>query len=234
MIWNTWTEHLHSNSADSLKPPKRWESANRENTLWHPRKHVQMVKSTKYFAADSFRRDMQLLCLPKASNHSSDLSCSLHCTSLHLAAEVLYKATHVVPTAEFEMLQFCCVREEDHRLALLPRQWADRLPGLQLFIQPVSWKFPFSVWHFVRKATDCELEKPLGEAQPAAQSYPSVSDRVPLHRWCYSYQLVTVNWSAWRRFDSSKEVALPALVPGELHPGACTHPRGLRAQFTVN
>lgn len=77
---------------------------------------------------------------PKASDSSSALSYSLHCCckNLHLTAQTLYKATCVVPVAEFEML-LSFVREDDHPLTL-PRQQADRLPGLQLLTQPVSWK----------------------------------------------------------------------------------------------
>lgn len=147
------------------------------------------------------------------------------CKNLHLTAQVLHEATPKT------LLSFAT-------WAHVPTKAVSRQAiGLQLLLQPAESFPPLIVWHFIRRATDPKLEKPLGEAQPAAQSHPclpSVGGHVTLCRWCYSCQPTSMNWLARICFASSKERSPAALIPGELHLGACTSPRGLRAQFTVN
>lgn len=156
---------------------------------------------------------------PEASHCSSALSCSLHCCckNLHLAAQMLYKATCAAPMTKFEMLPsfatwvkittgwpFCWGHEQTDYLDYnFSRSQSDE-------------NFPaLVVWHLIRKAMDHKLEKPLGEAQQLRRA--------------------TLAFPLWQVRSPSADVAIAANPPwtGWLGATVSVQKRGLLQLFPL-
>lgn len=134
-----------------------------------------------------------------------------HCTAAAktsiLQPKRFTRQPRAVPIAEFEMLLSFATWGK--RATSWPSFQGNEQTGYldyNFLCSPSAENFPpLIVGHFIRKATDHELEKPLGKAWPVAQSHPclpSIGGWVTLGRWCYSCQPVTMNWSAWSSFAS--------------------------------